>query len=164
MSFSKIWSPPLLYANIILHFWFLFLILKSLFKSLVFKTVSGWPVPWNLTFIPKLRLHGNIFSFKVTSSHSFSKGSELNRTTSFIWSFLSPVVAVLRFSRFSYMPFSFLPVSSSLQISTTQVVGSKVLYTRKYYTRVKKFHLAFHRPQFVHNTQEKALYKKHLSW
>lgn len=56
---------------------------------LVFKTVSGWPVSWNLTSSPKLRLRGNIFSFSVASSHSFSKGSELNRTTSLIRSFLS---------------------------------------------------------------------------
>lgn len=44
---------------------------------------------WNLTSSLKLRLHANIFSFKVASSHSFSKRSELNSRTSFMRSLLS---------------------------------------------------------------------------
>lgn len=133
MSFLRSSGPPFLYASIpLLHFGFLSLILKSLF--LVFKTVSWGPGLWNLTSSPKLRLHGNIVFFQVLSS----EGSELNRTASFIWSFLSVGSgSAVSQQVFLHTPLSFLPVSSSLQICTTRLLGSKVLYTRKYYTRVE---------------------------
>lgn len=109
--------------------------------------------PWNLTSSLKRRLHANIFSFQVASSHSFSKCSRLNGTTSFIWSLFSHTQQqCFCFSRFPYMPFSFLSVNSSLQTFTTQVVGSKVLYTMEYYIQVERFHLTPHRPKFTHTT------------
>lgn len=118
---------------------------------------------WNLTSSPKLRLHANIFSFQVASSHSFSKCSRLKSTTFCMWSFFPHVVAVLLFQQvFIHTFFSFFPVNSSLQTFTTQVVGSKVLYTMKYYIHVERIHLTLHRPKFTHITQEKALFKKHL--
>lgn len=118
---------------------------------------------WNLISSLKLRLHANIFSFKVASSHIFSKYSESNRTTSFLWSCLSTFSGSASVSvGFLTHALFFFCCQQRLPTHTTQVIGSKVLYTEKYYINVDRFLLTRHRPKFIHITQEKALFKRHL--
>lgn len=154
----KILSPFSLYPSI--FYTYDSFLLESLLVQFFLKFHHGWYL-WNLTSIPKLRLHANIFSFQVASSHSYSQVFKFKEYNFHIFSTRSDSASVS--AGFLTCPFLlFFSVNGSLQTFTTQVVGSKVLYTMKYYIHVERFHLTPHRPKFTHITQEKALFKKHL--